>query len=722
MAIANLRLTLLFHFVKIMLDDEIKKEIQTAYSALLDAKAYKARSCQKQMIADIANTLGSIEVDENDERTSEDNICVVEAGTGTGKTIAYAISALPIAKSLGKRLVISTATIALQEQIVLVDLPDLKKHSGLNFSFALAKGRRRYLCLSRLDEVLEASNASSPNQSLAFLDEGMIVADEAHQALFETMLVKLGRGEWDGDKDNWSEEIEYSAWSQVSTDHVQCTGRQCSHFENCFFYKARESIHRVDCIVTNHDLVMSDIMMGGGAVLPAPEDTIYIFDEGHHLPDKAINHFASFLQVRSSQSWLEQIPSTLSQLSNELGEIGGLPRSLPQFESASVDLVALLEDAVHLFDPLREEAEGDDMDVRFRFIEGRVEPAHRELSEVLLKATLRLESQLSVLQSSIEDALIESEPSEQDQLEHWLPIVSSMTARTEGNAKLWREYATKDDMNEAPKARWINFREGDELNLHASPIDVHHRLYELLWSRCFGAVITSATLAVGPDFSRFRQRIGISEDNHFRALLSPFRYQEKAVLNIPKMLVDPRQADEHNDAVAGMLPTLIGSTQGSLILFASWRQMFRVRDALPSEFVERVLSQGDLSKSEIISQHKKTIDAGGASIIFGLASFAEGIDLPGAYCEHVVIVKIPFAVPNDPVGATMSEWIEAKGGNSFQEIMIPDAALRLVQACGRLLRTETDTGKVSILDRRLVTQRYGSILINALQPFRREIQ
>ncbi|MFT7684796.1 MAG: ATP-dependent DNA helicase DinG [Candidatus Azotimanducaceae bacterium] len=716
------RLTLLSLFVKIMLDDTIKKEIQTAYSALLDAKGYKARFCQKQMIADIANTLGNIEVDENDERTSEDNICVIEAGTGTGKTIAYAISALPIAKALGKKLVISTATIALQEQIVLVDLPDLKKHSGLNFSFALAKGRRRYLCLSRLDEVLQAGSDNSPNQSLAFLDEGMIVTDEAHQALFETMLVKLGRGEWDGDKDNWSEEIEYSAWSQVSTDHVQCTGRQCSHYDNCFFYKARESIHRVDCIVTNHDLVMSDIMMGGGAVLPPPEEAIYIFDEGHHLPDKAINHFASFMQVRTSQSWLEQIPSTLSLLSNDLGEIGGLPRTLPQFESSASDLVALLEDVVHLFDPLREEAEGNDMDVRYRFVEGKVDPAHRKLSEVLLQTTHRLEGLLSVLQSSIEDALIESEPSEQDLLEHWLPIVASMASRTEGNAKLWRDYASHDNPDEAPKARWINFREGDELNLQASPIAVHESLNELLWSRCFGAVVTSATLAVGSDFTRFRHRAGISETNSFRALLSPFRYQEKAVLSIPRMDVDPRQADEHNDAVADMLPSLIGSSRGNLILFASWRQMFRVSDALPAEFMEKVMSQGDLSKAEIIAQHKKTIDAGGTSIIFGLASFAEGIDLPGAYCEHVVIVKIPFAVPNDPVGATMSEWIEAKGGNSFQEIMIPDAALRLTQACGRLLRTESDTGKVSILDRRLVTQRYGSMLLNALQPFRREIQ
>ena len=170
------------------------------------------------------------------------------------------------------------------------------------------------------------------------------------------------------------------------------------------------------------------------------------------------------------------------------------------------------------------------------------------------------------------------------------------------------------------------------------------------------------------------------------------------------------------------MPELLQGVKGGLVLFASWRQMFRIRDALGAEFQALVLVQGDLSKSEIVATQKRRINAGQSSIIFGLASFAEGIDLPGAYCEHVVIVKIPFAVPDDPVGATLSEWIEANGGNAFQEIMVPDAALRMVQACGRLLRTESDSGTISILDRRLVTQRYGQLLLNALPPFRREIE
>jgi ATP-dependent DNA helicase DinG len=707
-----------------MLTNEVKQDIQTAYSQLLTAKGYTARYCQKRMIADIANTLGAIEQNEDGERISEQHICVVEAGTGTGKTVAYAMAALPIAKYLKKKLVISTATVALQEQIVFVDLPDIAHHSGLEFSFALAKGRRRYLCLSKLDQVL--SSVQSENQTLAFYDDEMFEQGdgsiEQHRELYESMVQSLGRGEWDGDRDNWKTELDFSAWNPISTDHVQCSGRQCSHYENCFFYRAREEIHKVDCIVTNHDLVLADMMMGGGAVLPAPEETIYVFDEGHHIPDKAINHFSNFLQVRSTQSWLEGIPPMLEKLVDRLGDVGNLPRAQGQFESACIDLSASLEDAAGVFMELELEAEGADNDRRYRYKGGQVPEAQREMAHNLLLASQRLLGLLQDLEVSLEERVTDTEVAERDEIEPWLAQVSALTARAQSGTALWQDFMIADPDNAAPKARWINFRDGAELNLNASPVAVHDTLAELLWNRCYGAVITSATLAIGADFSRFVQRIGISPENRFTALLSPFNHQEQGTLHIPAMQTDPRSADEHNDEVASLLPGLLQGAAGGLVLFASWRQMYRVSEQLPAEFMDHVMSQGTLGKAEIVARHKALVDQGQPSVIFGLASFAEGIDLPGQYCDYVVIVKIPFAVPDDPVGATLSEWIEDNGGNSFQEIMIPDAALRMIQACGRLLRTEKDRGTISILDRRLVNQRYGRLLLDALPPFRRDIR
>ncbi|MCB1692775.1 MAG: ATP-dependent DNA helicase DinG [Pseudomonadales bacterium] len=701
-----------------MLSDALKLEIQGAYSRLLESKGYSARYCQRRMVADIANTLGNIEVNLDKERVSDGHICVVEAGTGTGKTVAYTVAALPLARALGKRLVIATATVALQEQIVLRDLPDIAAHTGIDFSFAIAKGRRRYLCLSRLDQALAAE--SPMNHTLALYDNELIATDVSYGPLYESMLKELGRGNWNGERDAWSEEVDDRAWFRVSTDHVQCTGRQCSHFRNCCFYRAREQIHKVDCIVTNQDLVLSDLMMGGGAVLPAPEDTIYIFDEGHHLPDKAISHFSSFVQLGTTQGWLEQITQTLSQVTGELGDVGGLPRTLPSIEDGVHEMLARLDEVRRMIEPYREEADIDAEDRRYRFERGEVPEEVRALCASVHEASRRLMGRIEPVVAGISDAMQDAPELEREPYERWLPIVSAIQARFTGAAELWASFMHPDNPAMPPMARWITFR-GEDVMLSASPVAVDETLAELLWSRCFGAIVTSATLAVGGDFSRYERRAGIPGGSHFNALPSPFRFGEQATLKVPRMMSDPRDADAHTAEVAELLPGILARCHGGLVLFTSWRQMLRVTEAIDPVFKEKVISQGTLSKAAIIAEHKSRIDSGAQSIIFGLASFAEGIDLPGIYCDHVVIAKIPFAVPDDPVGATLSEWIESRGGNSFQEIMVPDAALRMVQACGRLLRTEQDEGCITILDRRLVTQRYGSLILKALPPFKRDI-
>ncbi len=705
-----------------MLSDELKAEIQAAYTELLAQKGYKARYCQRLMIADIARTVGGVELDEDGRVSSEHRICVVEAGTGTGKTVAYAIAALPIARALGKRLVIATATIALQEQIVNLDLPDIRKHAGLDFSYVLAKGRRRYLCLSRLDLAMQ--EIGSLNQTLSLYDDERFDPEESHRIIYQNMMESLGRGDWDGDRDSWPEAIENAPWFRVSTDHVQCTGRQCSHYENCFFYKARERVHKVDCIVTNHDLVLADLMMGGGAVLPAPEDTIYIFDEGHHLPEKAGNHFSSFIGLRASQGWLAQIPATLLQISAEMEEIGALPQAQDQFERAVDDTILALGEMVIVLEPLQEAASHDDGSWQYRFPLGQVEQAITQLSVEMLQRFHRLLGLVEDLVSALTERMEASDGSDRERCEYWVPVISAMAARIEAGGALWRSYSRPDDNRKPPVARWLVFREasnteGTEIQLNACPISVSETLAELLWSRAYAAVITSATLSVAGDFRRYREKAGIAAENLFDALPSPFNFHEQAELIIPTMVSDPRDAEAHTLELSRMLPEILKGDAGSLVLFTSWRQMLAVVDDIDPVFAVNVLAQGTLSKAEIVSQHKQRIDAGGVSCIFGLASFAEGIDLPGAYCSHVVIAKIPFAVPNDPVGATLSEWIEAAGGNSFEEVMIPDAALKLVQACGRLLRTESDQGRITITDKRLVQQRYGARLLQALPAFRR---
>jgi len=694
-----------------MLGDTLKEEIQTAYSRLLDEKGYRARHCQKTMIAEIARTLGDEE--------SEQHICVVEAGTGTGKTVAYAMAAIPIAKHLKKKVVIATATVALQEQIVYQDLPDIGKHSGLEFSYALAKGRRRYICLSRLDLALQEGN--SMNHTLSFFDEQRPGESRDDNVIFDAMVTSLGKGEWDGERDSWPEELEGSTWNRVSTDYAQCTQRRCSHYENCFFYRARENVHRVDVIVTNQDLVLSDLMMGGGAVLPDLEDTIYIFDEGHHLPEKAGNHFSHVLSLYGTRGWLQQMATSLNLAT---ADVPGFTHILGGFDELVDQTCERLDDAAAILQALQPEAEAIDDGWLYRYPNGVLDDEIARSAATLATSFERLDTLVEQLLPVIESTIEETPVAAREPLEHWLSVVGAMSDRLSAAWGLWQNYASPEMV--PPYARWVRFSamsqvEGMEMQLASHPVSVADELHERLWSRCAGAVLTSATISVARDFAAFQVKSGIDASQQFASLPSPFRFQEQAILRIPAMESDPGDADAHTAELAELIPGLAREERGTLVLFTSWRQMLRVYDEMEAAFRDQVLMQGDLSKMEILNRHKEAIDDGQASTIFGLASFAEGVDMPGDYCKHVIIAKIPFAVPDDPVDATRSEWIESRGGNAFYEVMLPGAVLRVAQAAGRLLRTETDSGKVTILDRRIVTRRYGRVILDSLPPFAREI-
>jgi ATP-dependent DNA helicase DinG len=374
---------------------------------------------------------------------------------------------------------------------------------------------------------------------------------------------------------------------------------------------------------------------------------------------------------------------------------------------------------------LKEAADPQDEGWRYRFPLGRVDDEIASASAGLMTAFDRLSGMAETMAQFVEYQLEDTAPADREPVEQWLSVITAMASRLEAAKLLWSNFSVGS--LDPPFARWVRFTttgqvEGMEIQLSSHPVSVSDLLEDALWSRCAGAVVTSATISVGSDFSNFQQRSGIAEGNRFVSLASPFRYQEKAVLQIPKMVSDPGDADAHTLEIAEMLPSLLAEDQGSLVLFTSWRQMLRVYDEVDAQFCDRVLMQGDRSKIEMLRRHRARVDEGEPSCLFGLASFAEGVDLPGDYCSHVVIAKIPFSVPDDPVDATLSEWVEDRGGNAFYQVMLPNAALRVVQAAGRLLRTESDSGTVTILDRRLVTRRYGRVILDALPPFRRDIQ
>lgn len=702
-----------------MLTDKVKQQIQGAYSQFLDSKGMKARYGQKLMIAEIARTLGAITLDDENVRSSQGHVCVVEAGTGTGKTVAYLLPAIAIAKAMGKKLVVSTATVALQEQIVNKDLPELHRHSGLSFTYTLAKGRGRYLCLSKLDNLLsEYESGSNPTRAL-YEDELPSINAQGIK-LYQSMMESLAANRWNGERDTWPQALEQNEWQIITTDHRQCTGRRCSNVSACSFFKARDSLHSVDCIVTNHDLVLADLALGGGAILPDPADSIYIFDEGHHLPQKALGHFSCHSRILSTSKWLEQCNKALGAMLGHISGAGNVDRYAEQLPAALMDCKRGLDQIYPQLDAGVQTIAFDDRQSHYRFPKGVI-PQELLLPSVDLQRSFsRLAELLGKMCEELNEAMEDMHcPVPKIDLENHYPVVGTWQARAEANRELWASYAIPDAATSVPKARWLTPVDNSgsiDIEVCSSPILAARTLENSLWEKCCGAVVTSATVTALGRFDRYQMRAGTPADSNYQVVPSPFNFAQ-ATLEVPAWAVDASNADAHTLSLIENLPTLLDKTQATLMLFSSRRQMLDVYEALPAEWRDIILAQGDSSKQEMLLQHRKRIDDGEGSVLFGLASFAEGVDLPGDYCRHVIIAKLPFAVPDDPIEASLSEWVEARGGNPFMEITVPDASLKLVQACGRLLRTETDTGKITLLDRRIITKRYGKAILNSLPPF-----
>ncbi len=696
-----------------MLQKETKERIQGLYRELIKTLDLKPRYGQRVMIAEVAKTLGAVREDDKGQRENDQGICVVEAGTGTGKTLAYLLAALPIAIEREKKLLVSTATVALQEQILDKDLPNLKKNISLPFNFALAKGRGRYLCLLKLDKSLQQLSGLLSTTVDLFEQS----PEEQDKELYEAMLLAYGKGDWDGDRDRWPDEIENGQWSHLTATHRECSNRRCQHFDNCSFFKARKAMEDADVIVANHDLVLSDLSLGGGAVLPAPEKTIYVLDEGHHLADKALNHFRLEIGVRAQRKWLTQLEKGLEQFV----AAGGIPHSMLHSLGEAPSQIREIIQTMSLVWPLVMELLGEQERLRFEF--GQMPDNLRQLmaniKEPLQPLLLCLEKLTDALQKSL-DPKGDGDFS-RDIAESWQAPMGIMYARAEQLSEAVSWLAAEDKEGELPVARWLSrtpYGDDWDIRISASPISVAAQLRKNLWWRCYGAVLTSATLTALNSFNNLTFETGLPDWANYQRVVSPFNYPELGQLETVNLASDPK-SDQFQSDVEQWLKTNIDLTKGSLILFSSRAQLEATRDYFISDWYDNLLCQGFLPKAEIVRRHKERIDNGTGNVIFGLASFAEGIDLPGDYVTHVVIVKIPFGVPDDPILAATSEWLESRGRNPFMDLTLPAASVRLVQACGRLIRKEDDHGRVSMLDKRLLSHRYGQLLLDALPPLKR---
>lgn len=690
-----------------MTASKIQNAVRTSYQNLQSQlDNFVPRRAQNYLVAEIVKTLCG-------EYHKSTRMIVAEAGTGIGKSLSYLMAAIPVALFSNRKVVISTATVALQEQLVNKDLPLYRCITDREFSFILAKGRQRYCCAEKL-----ASASGVDGGQLAMFEQKPKKKDIEQ---LELMYKKLAQNKWDGDRDSWPKPIKDEIWQLIVSDKHSCNSSMPAH-RDCPFQKARSELDKADVVIANHSLVMADADLGGGVILPEPENTIYVFDEAHHLPHVARDHSSAAASLKGAASWLERLNQSVTKFAGMADE-KRVSRFRNELQDSVQQLIPSLSQLATRFDPAHFEEN------IYRFENGELPSWLEEEAKEFRKLSQKGAQAVAKIADLISERVKDGELSNR-LAEPALAELGFYIQRMDNLAQVWHLMAEPTREKGAPLARWLEVskeREGDFV-VNVSPLEVGWQLDQQLWSRCVGAVLVSATMRALNSFSFFCRQAGISEKAEdgvrYLALASPFDYQNQAELFVPKMKYEP-QAPQYTDYLIDILPNLIEENKANLVLFSSYWQMNQVSEALSTHFVKRgwaLQVQGQESRSEILKKHKTLVQCQKTSVLFGTGSFSEGLDLPGELLENLIITKIPFAVPTSPVEQAHAEYIENRGGNPFMQITVPEASKKMIQSVGRLLRKERDSGRVVILDRRIVTKRYGKALLDSLPPFKRVIE
>ncbi len=680
-----------------MLSDDLKTQIRQSYiSAKSGMSDFKVRQAQNKMIAEISKTLSGDHVGYN-------NILCVEAPTGTGKTIAYLLSAIPIAVADNKKLVISTANIALQEQLIKKDLPEAQQYCISDFEYILVKGRSRYLCIRNLVNLVDNVATENP------LFENLILWNEAPEKFqlqkLSEMLDDYSSKKWNGEIDNLTKAPDQSLWQKVACNRFTCTAKSCEFYKDCCFFMARKKIAKAEVIIANHDLVLADLSTGN-TVLPNVEDTIFVIDEAHHLNQKALSQFSQSTTTENIKSVIRKTQSVSEQVSKITKK--NIPKSeIKKIDSYIDELIDALgkyeyEESIYIFEK--------------GVVDKKITPVCFNIKNVFSSVINKFETlkngwiehqKIKIVDKSLRDQIGNALGECEQQLSSILILLDS--------------FLTKDEKDKMPNSRWIEesklTNKKNNYFLCSAKTDISSKLYSLIWSKAPGVVLTSATLTSLGSFDRFNQQLGLKYDeNIYLRLPSPFNL-ERIDFIVAKLEHSPTQTYNHTNEIASELIKRINPKEATLVLFASNKQMQNVADLIHEELECELLVQGEFSKKNILEKHITLCNKNKGSVIFGLDSFAEGVDLKGKLLSHVIIAKLRFSVPTSPIEKTTQEFLKLKNRNPFMEISLPDASLRLVQACGRLIRTETDIGKITIFDNRLNTKFYGKKILNTLPGY-----
>jgi ATP-dependent DNA helicase DinG len=610
---------------------------------------FEARPAQREMAAAVAQTL------------AEGGTLLVEAGTGTGKTLAYLVPAI----LSRKRVLVSTGTKNLQEQIFFKDLPSLREALGIPFTATYMKGRGNYLCLHRFDTFRERPLFKN-------------IDERAYLPSVEAWAVKTETG----DRAELADVPEdLSFWSDISATAEQCIGAECPQFQDCFVTKMRQAAAESDVVIVNHHLLCADAAVRQstfGEVIP---DCHYaIVDEAHQLEDVATQYFGYAVSNYR-----------LDDLARDTGRIvgGGVAFDPATARQLQDDITRLQETSRHFFSDVEfaRRQEGAGSEDRSRLT--------RQLAEDIGEAGAGLIDALQSLEATIR--LAKEVPED----------LLSIARRAE---EIRDQLALLLRANDPEFVFFVELR-GRGVFLRAAPIDVSAVVRELLLDRMQATVLTSATLTVEGSFEYIRARLGARKARELM-LPSEFDFATQAVLYLPRRIPDPR-SPQFLAAAAEEVAGLLRCSRGrAFVLFTSYAALRDVRARIDGRVPFPLLVQGTAPRSALLQQFRDTPHA----VLFATSSFWQGVDVAGEALSCVIIDKLPFASPGDPITAARIEAVNASGGNAFADYQVPLAILALKQGLGRLIRTRKDRGALAVLDPRLRTMGYVARFLASLPP------
>lgn len=674
--------------------------------------AFEDRPSQRDMAAYIADTY------------NDGGIALLEAGTGVGKSFAYLLPALLWARENGERTVVSTNTINLQEQLVGKDLPVLARALATGDhtpTFALLKGWRNYLCLARLDQALVGQDSLFEPERAAELEA--LAAWAARTA--------------DGSLADLTEDPSGDVWDAVAAESDLCSRLKCPHFERCFLFQARRRAAEADVIVVNHHLLSSDLAVRiasdnwlEAAVLPPYRRLV--LDEAHHLEDVAAQHLGSQVSMVGVQRLLARfernnrglLPTLAVELAGRDDLLGAASRDLLRARLWDA-LGAARRAADALFGMLDRRLARPDGGTMLRVTEDFAKDAvWDEGLGVSLENLLRSFDALRDGVETIADRLALDDAAERKAqlIGEMRGVVRRLDAAAQGLRATLAPPA-----GGPPAVRWLERRgkKTANISLSAVPLDLAPLLKEHLFDRTETVVLTSATLAAAGEFGYLEERLGLdlppSRVVVRQVLPSPFDFPSQCLLGLPTDVPEPRDDEAGHDAAVGrILVELAHASDGGIFcLFTSHAALRRVADQVRGRLGGRwpLLVQGDGQRDVLLRRFREA----GSAILLGTDSFWEGVDVPGRALRLLILAKLPFKVPTEPLTAARLERLTERGVDAFTHYLLPNAALKLKQGFGRLIRAKSDVGAVLLLDRRIVTKRYGAVMLEGLPPAARVV-